>query len=55
MNEGTGSIFNDATGNGYNMDWSKTWREVNEGQGLVAQDKSGAVGWLFDDKNKCIQ
>lgn len=55
MNEGTGYIFKDATGNGYDMDWSKTWREVNEGQGLVAQDKSSAVSWLFDSKNKCSQ
>ena len=55
MNEGTGFIFKDATNNGYDMDWSNTWREVTDGQGLVKQDKSGAVGWLFDDKNKCNQ
>jgi hypothetical protein len=55
MNEGTGYIFHDATGNGYDMDWSDTWREVTEGKGLVKQDKSTAVSWLFDDKNKCNQ
>nr|WP_320036616.1 DUF1735 and LamG domain-containing protein [uncultured Bacteroides sp.] len=55
MNEGTGYIFKDATGNGYDMDWSNTWREVSEGQGLVNQNKSGAVSWLMDDKNKCNQ
>ncbi|MBP1593771.1 MAG: hypothetical protein H6Q12_789 [Bacteroidetes bacterium] len=55
MNEGTGYIFKDATGNGYDMDWSNTWREVNEGQGLVNQNKSGAVSWLMDEKNKCNQ
>ena len=55
MNEGTGYIFKDASGNGFDMDWSKTWREVTDGKGLVAQDKSGAVSWLFDDKNKCNQ
>lgn len=55
MNEGSGYIFNDATGNGYDMDWSKTWREVTDGGGLVEQDKSGSVSWIFDDKNKCNQ
>lgn len=55
MNEGTGYLFKDATGNGYDMDWSNTWREVTEGQGLVKQDKSGAVSWLIDNKNKCNQ
>lgn len=55
MNEGTGFIFKDATGNGYDMDWSKTWREVTEGQGNIPQDKSGAVSWIMDAKNKCNQ
>jgi hypothetical protein len=55
MNEGTGYIFHDATGNGYDMDWSNTWREVTEGAGIVKQDKSAAVSWLLDDKNKCNQ
>lgn len=55
MNEGSGYIFKDVTGNGYDMDWSNTWREVNEGQGLVKQDKSSFVNWLMDDKNKCNQ
>ncbi len=55
LNEGEGHIFNDATGNGYNMDWSDTWREVTEGAGLVKQDKSSYVHWIIDDKNKCNQ
>lgn len=55
MNEGKGYIFKDATGNGYDMDWSNTWREVTEGQGNVKQDKSSYVSWLFDEKNKCAQ
>jgi hypothetical protein len=55
MNEGTGYVFNDATGNGYDMDWSSTWREVTEGQGLVEQDKSSYVNWLLDESNKCSQ
>ncbi len=55
MNEGSGYIFKDATGNGYDMDWSNTWREAVEGQGLINQNKSGSVSWLMDDKNKCNQ
>jgi hypothetical protein len=55
LNEGTGHIFNDATGHGYNMDWSSTWREVTDGAGLVEQDKSSYVSWIFDDNNKCSQ
>jgi hypothetical protein len=55
MNEGTGYLFKDATGNGYDMDWSNTWREAVEGQGLINQDKSSAVNWIFDDKNRCNQ
>ena len=55
MNEGTGYIFNDATGNGYDMDWSSTWREITEGQGLVEQNKSSYVNWLLDESNKCSQ
>jgi hypothetical protein len=55
MNEGTGYIFNDATNNGYDMDWSNTWREVTEGEGIVMLDKSSAVTWVDDEKNKCNQ
>jgi len=55
LNEGTGHVFSDATGNGYDIDWSSTWREVTEGAGLVEQDKSSAVNWILDDSNKCSQ
>lgn len=55
LNEGSGHIFHDATGNGYDMDWSSVWREITDGQGLVNQDKSSFVNWIFDDKNKCNQ
>ena len=55
MNEGEGHIFHDATGHGYDMDWSNTKREVNEGQGMIPEDCSGAVSWLSDDNNKCNQ
>jgi hypothetical protein len=55
LDEGTGSIFHDATKHGYDMDWSNTWLDRDNGQGLVNADKSQYVGWNEDDKNKCIQ
>ena len=56
MNEGQGHIFRDATGNGYDMDWTDTAREIYEGQGLVFNlDYSSAIAWDNDDKNKYIQ
>ncbi|MBP1613581.1 MAG: hypothetical protein H6Q13_1029 [Bacteroidetes bacterium] len=56
MNEGEGHIFKDATGHGYDMDWTNTAREINEGAGLTYNlDYSSAIGWDSDDKNKCNQ
>lgn len=56
LNEGEGHIFHDATGHGWDMDWSKTQREVNEGQGLVdTPEAAESVAWVTDDKNKCAQ
>lgn len=56
MNEGEGHIFKDATGHGYDMDWTNTAREINEGKGLVYNlDYSSAIGWDSDDINKCNQ
>lgn len=55
FNEGEGHIFHDATGNGYDMDWSKTVRDNKENGVLNSFDYSSYVeaGWVFDDKNKC--
>ncbi len=56
MNEGDGHIFHDATGNGYDIDWSKTVREITEGKGLEATPSAAnAVAWDSDDNNKCTQ
>lgn len=56
LNEGEGHIFHDATGNGFDMDWSKTKREKQEGRGLVeTPEAADNVNWLSDDKNKCAQ
>ena len=55
FNEGEGHIFHDATGHGYDMDWSKTVRDNQENGVLNEFDYSAKVeaGWIFDDKNKC--
>ncbi len=56
MNEGQGSVFKDATGHGYDMDWTKTAREISEGAGLTYNlNYSSAIAWDSDDKNKCNQ
>lgn len=56
MNEGEGHIFHDATGNGYDMDWTTTSRDSNEDGPLEDYDYSEYVesSWVFDDKNKCL-
>lgn len=55
FNETEGHIFHDATGNGYDMDWSQTVRD-NTGNGTLNPfDKRHVVSWLMDDKNKCTQ
>lgn len=54
FDESGGSIFKDATGHGYDMDWSKSVREVTEGAGLVTQDKSAYIVRVKDDNNKCV-
>ncbi len=56
LNEGQGHIFHDATGNGYDMDWSKTCREINEGAGLTYDlDYSQYVQWNSSDANRCSE
>lgn len=53
FNEGEGHIFHDATGNGYDIDWSKVCRDANEDGPLEDYDYSAEVNWLDDDKNRC--
>ena len=56
MNEGEGHIFKDATGHGYDMDWSNTAREVTESSGMQYNlDYSAAIAWDSDEKNRCAQ
>ena len=56
FNEGDGAIFKDASGNGFDMDWSKTSRDPNENGVMVATpDAANYIQWVKDDINKCIQ
>lgn len=56
MNEGESYIFHDSTDNGYDMDWSNTCREINEGAGnTFGLDYSAYVAWDADEKNECVQ
>lgn len=55
MNEGEGSVFHDATGNGYDMDWNDTWRADNEGDLIHHTDYGNRLQWANDELNKCAQ
>ena len=55
MNEGEGHIFHDATGHGYDMDWTDTYRDDRENGVLVAHDYSQYIRWVKDDNNKVAQ
>lgn len=55
MNEGEGHIFHDATGHGYDMDWTDTWRDDRENGELVHHDYSQYIRWIKDDNNKVVQ
>ena len=55
MNEGEGHIFHDATGHGYDMDWTDTWRDDRENGVLVAHEYSQYIKWVKDDNNKVAQ
>lgn len=52
FDEGSGHIFHDATGHGYDMDWSNTWRAPGEGD-VEQIDLSSRVRWIQDDNNLC--
>ena len=54
FNEGEGHIFKDATGNGFDMDWSQTSRDMRE-NGVMnpTPDAANYIQWVKDDINKC--
>ncbi len=48
MNEGEdATVFQDASGNGFDIDWAKAYQMDTE------RDKSSYVNWVLDDANKC--
>lgn len=52
MNEGEGHIFYDYTNNGYNIDWSNTWRCLTESEpdpGTNLTDRHNYIGWSKDN------
>ncbi len=54
FNEDGGTVFKDATGHGYDMDWAKSVREFTDGEGN--RPNPGAADHIVriaDDKNKC--
>ncbi|GAB6009788.1 BT_3987 domain-containing protein [Dysgonomonas reticulitermitis] len=53
LDEGTGWIFHDATGHGYDMDWSNTWRAPGENDPAQI-DLRTQVKWVEDNKNICV-
>ena len=55
MNEGTGAHFADATGHGYDMDWTRTARDDRENGVMVDHDYSQFIQWISDESNKCAQ
>lgn len=53
LDQSEGHIFTDATGNGYDMDWSNTQLDAN-GDGVMENaDMSSFVKWVFDESNTC--
>ena len=55
MNEGEGHILRDATGHGYDMDWTTTSRDDRENGVMVDHDYSQYIQYVTDDNNKCAQ
>jgi len=55
MNETEGHIFHDATGHGYDMDWTDTWRDDKENGVMVAHDYSQYIKFVCDENNKAEQ
>lgn len=56
MNEGSGSIFYDLTGNGYNVDWSDTYRCLTESEnspGTHLTDRHNYIKWDNQSINLC--
>ena len=55
FDEGEGHIFHDATGHGFDMDWSKTSRAIYEGDMIATPNAANYIRWVKDDINKYAQ
>ena len=56
MNQASGTTILDVTGNGYDMDWTKSQRDINESGKLTATpDAANHIKFVKDDKNKVSQ
>ena len=55
MNQASGTTILDATGNGYDMDWTKSQRAVSSDNLSATPGAANYLKWLKDDKNKCAQ
>lgn len=58
LNEGEGYIFHDATGNGYTIDWSDTWRCLTETEpdpGTHLTDTHTYVQWDKSEENVWVK
>lgn len=54
FNEPSGTVFKDATGHGYDMDWAKSVREVTDGAGnTLNASAANYIKRIADDNNKC--
>ena len=56
MNQAIGTTILDVTGNGYDMDWTKSQRDINESGKLTATpDAANYIKFVKDEKNKVSQ
>lgn len=56
MNQASGTTIQDVTGNGYDMDWTKSKRDINESGNLTATPGcANYIKFVKDDNNKVSQ
>lgn len=56
LNQTEGTTILDVTGNGYDMDWTKTKRDTNESGNLTDTPNAAAgLSWGIDENNKCSE
>ncbi len=56
FNQSSGTTFFDETGNGYDMDWTKSVKEFTDGQGNQPNPSAANhIVWVKDNVNKCSE